>query len=559
VVFFFLQELLSLLRSKVFIDKMERNKPKRNAEHLENKSPPPPKQHRISNHAFNGDYERIIEYVKKVRPRSLIPEEKLDILRVNAELRMESLERKKKLGALGQPITNIAKKAAVLLGRSEKVVKEVWKTFVDNQTIDATRLTGNFAPKDKTIPITKGVIALTQAFVRDQRARKARVVAKNIADMFVENGILASYSRDNKAQVKAVLRTTQRFIERAGFRRGNPKKQMDVVTKQKVVNARDLYLCEVWKNRSEGRDTERRYRRVFLDESYIHHHYKNQHLSIFNPLDAAFIPRENHKGRRYCFIAAIIEADPNVDEQDQKEADKAHVMLDTLDIFQGGSIASSTKEKKKETKDYHGMFNHDYFINWMQTKLFPALEARGVKHAVIEMDNAAYHVALPPDRPKEGMNKPLLLRYCEEYKLDVSPNAPKSVIWTMLKPIVEKMKPVSVDLAVSNGHRILLTPPYHSDLQPIELLWAHVKGAVGRQYDENTTLSMVKERLIDAFNETSSELVDKIIAHCVKIECKMRESVDAISSIAVEDEWDSDVDDFSDDFASNDDDFDEES
>lgn len=523
---------------------MEPSRAKRNGESLENKSPP--KQHRISNHAFKvEDYERVVEYVKKLRPRALIPEEKLDILRVNAQLRLDSLEKMKKKGALGTPIVDITKKVGTLLGRSEKVVKEVWKTFVESQTIDGARSTGNRDGRETRIPLTKGVIALTQSFVRAERARKAHVVAKNIMDMLVDKGILAPFARDDKTQVKTALRATQRFIERAGFRRGQPKKQMDVVTKKKVAVARDMYLFEVWNNRNQGRDSERRYRRVFLDESYIHHHYHHQHLSIFNPADAAFIPREQYKGRRFCFIAAMIEADPNVEEQDRKEDDKAHVMLDTLDIFEEGSMG----KQKKETKDYHGMFDHDYFMNWMQTKLFPALEKRNVRHAMIEMDNAAYHASLPRDRPKESMKKDLLKQRCEEYKLEVPANAPKSVMWAMLKPIVDKMKPVSVDLALSKGHRILFTPPYHSDLQPIELLWAHVKGAVGRQYDEHTTLAKVKERLIAAFNETSSAIVSKIIDHCVKIECKMRDEVDIISSFSDDDEGDSDDDAFCDDFA----------
>jgi len=129
------------------------------------------------------DYERVVEYVKKLRPRALIPEEKLDILRVNAQLRLDSLEKMKKKGALGTPIVDITKKVGTLLGRSEKVVKEVWKTFVESQTIDGARSTGNRDGRETRIPLTKGVIALTQSFVRAERARKAHVVAKNIMDM----------------------------------------------------------------------------------------------------------------------------------------------------------------------------------------------------------------------------------------------------------------------------------------------------------------------------------------------------------------------------------------
>jgi hypothetical protein len=58
-------------------------------------------------------------------------------------------------------------------------------------------------------------------------------------------------------------------------------------------------------------------------------------------------------------------------------------------------------------------------------------------------------------------------------------------------------------LAEEQGHTVMFTPSYHSDIQPIELLWAKVKGQVGRQYDINTTLALVYERLMTAFEEVT--------------------------------------------------------
>jgi transposase len=44
-----------------------------------------------------------------------------------------------------------------------------------------------------------------------------------------------------------------------------------------------------------------------------------------------------------------------------------------------------------------------------------------------------------------------------------------------------------------HGHDIVFTPPYHSNLQPIELVWANTKGEVGRQYDTQTTFKDVRQ------------------------------------------------------------------
>jgi transposase len=75
-----------------------------------------------------------------------------------------------------------------------------------------------------------------------------------------------------------------------------------------------------------------------------------------------------------------------------------------------------------------------------------------------------------------------------------------------------------IEIAARHGHKVLFTPPYHSDLQPIEMLWAYVKGNVGRKYNSNTTFEDVRTRLIDEFDAlwTKSHLVNRIIAHVDK-------------------------------------------
>jgi transposase len=45
--------------------------------------------------------------------------------------------------------------------------------------------------------------------------------------------------------------------------------------------------------------------------------------------------------------------------------------------------------------------------------------------------------------------------------------------------IVNNVKIEVERLAEEGGHTVLFTPTYHSDLQPIKLVWARVKGNVG--------------------------------------------------------------------------------
>ena len=73
-------------------------------------------------------------------------------------------------------------------------------------------------------------------------------------------------------------------------------------------------------------------------------------------------------------------------------------------------------------------------------------------------------------------------------------------------------------LSEERGHKVLFTPPCHSDFQPIELLWAKLKGNIGRKYDSNTTMAVLKQQLDEEFeasygwNESIEGMIHKSTA-----------------------------------------------
>lgn len=38
-----------------------------------------------------------------------------------------------------------------------------------------------------------------------------------------------------------------------------------------------------------------------------------------------------------------------------------------------------------------------------------------------------------------------------------------------------------IKIAKEQGHSVMFTPPYYSDLQPIELIWARVKASIAKE------------------------------------------------------------------------------
>ena len=74
------------------------------------------------------------------------------------------------------------------------------------------------------------------------------------------------------------------------------------------------------------------------------------------------------------------------------------------------------------------------------------------------------------------------------------------------KYIKENVKLACEEAAENKGHKVLYTPPYHCNFQPIEWLWAKVKGNCGRMYSDGTTLTMCYERLVNQF-----ELAERMV------------------------------------------------
>ncbi|KAF4147519.1 putative DDE superfamily endonuclease domain-containing protein [Phytophthora infestans] len=116
-------------------------------------------------------------------------------------------------------------------------------------------------------------------------------------------------------------------------------------------------------------------------------------------------------------------------------------------------------------------------------------------------------------------------------KLEIPTNATKAILCNILsKHIKDNVAPVIVARAGEKGHEIIFTPPYHSDLQPIEIVWANVKGEVGRQYSTTTTFADIKPRLQRAFENVSPVAVQGCIDAANRQLTKLKKHLEAMDS-----------------------------
>ncbi|RLN91943.1 hypothetical protein BBJ28_00024351 [Nothophytophthora sp. Chile5] len=153
-----------------------------------------------------------------------------------------------------------------------------------------------------------------------------------------------------------------------------------------------------------------------MDESYTHQNYARHDDSLYDPTDAN-ITKSKHKGRRLCFIAAIVAEDPSIPGEERKGAYSVHLLKQTIGIFEGG----------KQTKDYHGMFNTDYFVAWMARQL-DTLDDMRISNSVIVMDNAKYYVTKPSTLPKRNNKKQALQAACDAFQLPYDAVDTKSIL-----------------------------------------------------------------------------------------------------------------------------------
>ncbi|KAG9405655.1 hypothetical protein AC1031_003563 [Aphanomyces cochlioides] len=296
--------------------------------------------------------------------------------------------------------------------------------------------------------------------------------------MYLHAKYILDFNPDDKKQCTSTLRAVQRFLKVQGYKRGTRSKGSTYHLSASNALARDTYVRLMQPHiKGAGRP-----HIAYTDESFIHHHCKSHHQDLYDPSDKLDVaPKEKHKGRRYCFVAAILDS-PTLESR---------VMA--LNIFTGGE--RKTTGKCKETKDYHGMFDQVYYKSWFK-RLLDELDTHGVQNALIVLDNAKYHKGLPSSTPTSGKRKSVLLEACALYGIATSGDEYKMI----------------VDMAQSLGHTVVYTPPHHSDLQPIELIWANVKTKVGRQYTDMTQFPEVKTRLELAF----AELKPNTINGCVR-------------------------------------------
>lgn len=289
--------------------------------------------------------------------------------------------------------------------------------------------------------------------------------------------------------------TLWKILKKLGFKWMKRSRNSALMERQDIVLWRRRYLTSIRKFRAEGRKV------YYLDETWVNAGHTKQNIWEDTTVLTA----------RQAFVEGVSTGLKN-------PAGKGRRLIILHIGSEDGFVENGLLFfESKKTGDYHEDMNSEVFTEWMRNVL-PFLEA----NSVIVMDNAPYHSVRTEKLPTSAWKKQELI----EWLLAKGIDADNTLLKLELLELAKKYNadnPITYvidEMVADSGRTILRLPPYHCNLNPIELIWAQVKHHVAAN-NKTFKLSEVKTLLIEGLNIVSSDAWRSCIKHVIEEEKKM--------------------------------------
>jgi len=243
---------------------------------------------------------------------------------------------------------------------------------------------------------------------------------------------------------KGSERSLRRIIKSLGFRWKNTENNRKVLIESSNIRLlRIEYLRKIKQYRQEGRPI------VYTDESYV----DSSHSAPKAWTDGTTkgLKKPISKGQRVVIVHA---------------GSEAGFIPNALLTFKAGA----------KSGDYHDNMNYDNYEKWLRTQLLPNLPP----NSVVVVDNASYHNKQWDLAPTSNSKKADMQGWLTEKGIQYEETLLKPQLYNLIRANKDRFKTFSIDrILAEQGHQVLRLPPYHPDLNPIEMAWSDIKQYVG--------------------------------------------------------------------------------
>ncbi|KAE9521967.1 hypothetical protein AGLY_017640 [Aphis glycines] len=232
-----------------------------------------------------------------------------------------------------------------------------------------------------------------------------------------------------------------------------------------------------------------------------------QNIQIYTTIDTSV------KSQRDAFLKGLSTGPKNPSGKGKR---LIVVHIGSADGFVEGGLLCF--ESKKNTADYHDEMNGDTFYEW-----FCGILPRLKENSIIVMDNASYHSVKKDPVPTVAWKKEDIINWLKSKDIVFD----KPMVKFRLLDKVNEIKPLHTkyvidEEALKTNRHVLRLPPYHAELNPIELAWSVVKNHV-KQNNTTFKLNDVKKLLIEGVQKVTSDMWANFVSHTIKEEDKLYE------------------------------------
>ena len=133
-------------------------------------------------------------------------------------------------------------------------------------------------------------------------------------------------------------------------------------------------------------------------------------------------------------------------------------------------------------------------------------------NTLIVIDNASYHSRRLEAVPTINTRKGEMQVWLTAHNIQFPERALKRELLSLIRLSNPQPKYVIDKLAKASRHEVVHLPPYHCELNPVELCWSQVKGHI-KERNQKLTLSAVKDLTYEGFRRVGPEQWRKNISH----------------------------------------------